>query len=234
MDEIIFPQHDVQTKWMSKYNLYQLLRTDSSLMTNPDLASFSSGSINSNMAKLMHINDLITQGDHETVNTLLSAIIPENEVEENLITVYGLEANKTDEGYTEDQLNELQAIAEQCPYSAGYAVYNARAILRSEDPTLEFTNSCEITTRNFSSETKMGNTVLKLYPNPAVNLLNIETDLGVGMLKVYNIVGELILSVYIRDVNTQISMEEIPAGIYTYKLDISNKAVDSGKLVIIK
>jgi hypothetical protein len=234
MDEITFSQYDEQARWMNKYNLLNLMRDNSNLTDNADLAAFNAAGSSNNLHQLMNVNDLITAGGYTAANTLLPGINPENEVEENLITVYSIEANKAGATYSAEQLLVLETVANLCPYSAGYAVYNARTILRSLDPDLEYSNACETVSRKYAPGAIQKNSTLKLYPNPANNLLNIELSEGTGILTIYNVIGESVMNIKITALNTSIALEHIPAGIYTYKLNGNNQSINSGKLVIIK
>jgi hypothetical protein len=235
MDEITFPNFDVQTKWMSKFNLLRLMKNDSTVSnSNSDIISFGNSNANSNMNLLYFVNDLITNRDYLAANTILGSIYPVNEVEENLKSVYLVESNRTGDTLSTSQVELLNDLANQCPFSAGYAVYNARAILKSINLNAEFNNVCETVTRQFDQDKEEKPLFVSLYPNPASNSFTIRTASQVGVLKIYNALGELIINRSINTSESVISLEGISDGIYNYQFTGIHNHIHTGKLVIIK
>lgn len=65
------------------------------------------------------------------------------------------------------------------------------------------------------------NTEVRLYPNPASAVLNIQTETpGSKTASVYNLSGGLVLKTSIDDGREQISIAHLPAGIYLLKLEM--------------
>lgn len=65
------------------------------------------------------------------------------------------------------------------------------------------------------------NTEVRLYPNPANAVLNIQTETpGSKTASVYNLSGGLVLKTSIDDGREQISIAHLPAGIYLLKLEM--------------
>lgn len=79
---------------------------------------------------------------------------------------------------------------------------------------------------------------IKLYPNPAANALNIELRTGETQLlsvEIYSLTGQKIKSYgNIGRAAFQISLEEIPSGLYLCRINTSDHETHSFKLSIIK
>jgi PKD repeat protein len=61
-----------------------------------------------------------------------------------------------------------------------------------------------------------------IYPNPVNNVLNINTT-GVGNVKIYNSIGQLMISQDLTGGNTQINTSEFNNGMYYYEITINNE-----------
>jgi len=70
---------------------------------------------------------------------------------------------------------------------------------------------------------------IKLYPNPAVNELTVET-FEKGILSVFNLNGELLLQLKITESTTKIDITTLPKGLYLLKL-VGEKDVRTGKFI---
>jgi hypothetical protein len=78
--------------------------------------------------------------------------------------------------------------------------------------------NCELSTETFDT------TVLKLYPNPVFNILNVTVDSNC-INQSYSIVdglGRLVLNGNLSEVDTAINVEQLSKGIYYLKLSDSN------------
>jgi len=76
---------------------------------------------------------------------------------------------------------------------------------------------------------------LKLYPNPAVNELNIKrTSQGVVTFNLYNITGEKVICEKLIDENTKINVSTIPAGRYIYRITNDDNLLSNGMISVIK
>lgn len=140
-----------------------------------------------------------------------------------------------------NQINQLKAIAIQCPYEGGPAVYNARVLLSSIDNTV-YVNTCEIAPpskkKSMEQKSPNSNNVSAVFPNPANDKLNVAIHLEqgqTGSLSVYDLGGKLLLSHSLNENSdfTEISTTKLSAGMYIYKINLNNNVVDSGKLSII-
>ena len=62
----------------------------------------------------------------------------------------------------------------------------------------------------------------KVYPNPANNVLNINANCNINNVEVYNMMGQMVGSYNVNDVNTQISTTSFANGVYTMKIETEN------------
>jgi hypothetical protein len=78
--------------------------------------------------------------------------------------------------------------------------------------------NCELSTETFDT------TVLKLYPNPVLSVLNVKVDSNL-ISQPYSIVdgvGRVVLSGSLNEVDTAINVEQLSKGVYYLKLSDSN------------
>ncbi|HXB11587.1 MAG TPA: T9SS type A sorting domain-containing protein, partial [Bacteroidia bacterium] len=78
---------------------------------------------------------------------------------------------------------------------------------------------------------------VNVYPNPANSVLNIETELGTGEVEnicLYNTFGQQVRCTELTDNITTISISNLAAGMYFYRVtDTSGNLIHSDKVVII-
>ena len=107
-----------------------------------------------------------------------------------------------------------------------------------------FTESGLFTTHgiSFVSDLKFGateiadtkNLSVEIYPNPTTGLLNISTcGTDFNTLEIYSMVGQLILTVNLKESNTQIDLNNLKKGVYFFRLINSNSGKQFTKEVII-
>jgi hypothetical protein len=76
---------------------------------------------------------------------------------------------------------------------------------------------------------------VKVYPNPASNLLTIETGLTNGKnatLRIYDLQGRVILNCLNLQSGNQISIENLLQGFYIYEISLENGIISRGRLTI--
>ena len=79
-----------------------------------------------------------------------------------------------------------------------------------------------------SSQTIDENVFLKLYPNPVVDILNIESDANLNQVLVYNLLGEKILNKRFLNRNElAINLNSLESGLYLVKI-----ITDRGKTIL--
>ena len=73
------------------------------------------------------------------------------------------------------------------------------------------------------------------YPNPANDELTvIKTSEGAGIIEIYNYLGEKIISSELKNYSSIISIKDLNAGVYLYKIIVNNSVVKADKLIVIK
>ena len=136
-----------------------------------------------------------------------------------------LQTHFTDGGLTGQQSTEMQAIADKCRYSGGYAVVLARSFFEPKE-SYEQDAGCGLGERS-ASGTAQGENLNGdiLYPNPASNLLNIRPgqDFGTGTARIFNSLGILQKSVDFEAGNAQISLAGLRAGYYVVEIGLDGK-----------
>jgi hypothetical protein len=79
---------------------------------------------------------------------------------------------------------------------------------------------------------EQGNTsTVKLYPNPASDVITIEDPSGEGQLEFTDMTGRVVKSVPLNATVTTISIADLPAGMYTYRVTGTNQ---QGKLQVAR
>jgi hypothetical protein len=71
---------------------------------------------------------------------------------------------------------------------------------------------------------------LKIYPNPAKNILNISAQKNIESISLFNISGQAVMSVYPNKTKQQIDISQIPQGVYFVKIQV-NGQLTATKLV---
>ncbi len=102
------------------------------------------------------------------------------------------------------------------------------------------TQNVPITQNNTQSNTPAklhtGSNAIKLYPNPATNIITVEYHEKIdGELQITNNIGQVILQTQLGADNTkvQIPLENVAVGLYYYKIQFGEKVLN-GKLNIIE
>ena len=82
------------------------------------------------------------------------------------------------------------------------------------------------------------NEIVSIYPNPFSNSVNISindaSQINKTELKMYNVLGEMVLNTVITNQTITIETGNLPSGIYTYKLISNNTLLQAGRLVSTK
>lgn len=72
---------------------------------------------------------------------------------------------------------------------------------------------------------------IQMFPNPNNDILNIKSEKEIIQIKIYSINGRLVKTVNQKNKNFSISINDIPAGLYFVKADLSNGSIWTGKLI---
>jgi len=94
--------------------------------------------------------------------------------------------------------------------------------------------TCPIT-GNSSLETAKTKSAVSIYPNPFSTsvgiMINDASQIKNCQLKMYNILGEEVMSIILTKSFTSLNTRNLPSGIYLYKVNSDNKTIQSGKLI---
>ncbi len=181
-----------------------------------------------------------------TANTLLTdtETYSANHILFNEI-LYNWLISGTDTLTTEDS-TALADLANQCPYSAGASVYEARALYELavsrkyyDDAALcgeeeaRLSQSENPLTEPAESRIKAG-----IYPNPTSGSLSVVTTevIDNGLIRISDLSGRIIISNVLSDKTTltNLNIDYLAPGTYFYNIKNNNKQLSNGKLVLIK
>jgi hypothetical protein len=245
-DTTKFIVYNNEIHWMLKKFVYDELKKRPELNNKTSLQIFYS-STTTNYSKFAQVEDRMLNKQYGVANSINNGIVSTNILESNQQTINALILQPLlNKGYvyTTNDKKIINTIALQCPFSGGYAVYQARNIMMGiENKVIEFADNCdekagrsiETNIQNIVTENKSFN----LYPNPnnGTMLLDYKINQGdKGMIKIYDLTGKLMFS-YELNANTdqmQINNADLNNGIYMYDIIVNNKTVKTDKLVIIK
>jgi hypothetical protein len=149
------------TRYFGKEFLYAQMKSDSTLAAYSILAQFKDSM---DLTNTKYIDDIkhslilpIDSSLIDSLNILLSMILPGNNIEENFKNVFELvlkNPEQKDSVYNLADYVRLRNIAKMCPFIEGTAVYTARVILHAFEPDSNYYNYCEFakTTNRISNE----------------------------------------------------------------------------------
>ncbi len=113
--------------------------------------------------------------------------------------------------------------------------FTTTGILTTSAVTVTIPTSCTVTTTGIESYDAKNTNVVSIYPNPFSSTATISVaDLSLinqAELQMYNVLGEVVLSVKLTEKVTTIETESFPTGLYQYKIISKNEIIQSGKLI---
>ena len=102
---------------------------------------------------------------------------------------------------------------------AGQTVYIAFQHHNSTDMYMMKIDNLNVTANVGVEDHELNATI---YPNPANNVLNINANSNINNVEVYNMMGQMVGSYNVNDVNTQISTTAFANGVYTVRINTEN------------
>ncbi len=155
--------------------------------------------------------------------------------------------------HTPAQIACLKTIAPLCPAQYGNGVFLARALLSQIDSTRHWPDMCngsggaagtgegngdhKAQKRSGQTVDSINSIIAKVYPNPANTLLNIEMNLPAGQIAyftMYNDIGEKIENMQLTSEMTNLSITNLPSGMYYYRItDKNGNLVKADKQMIL-
>jgi hypothetical protein len=163
-------------------------------------------------------------------STLNSAIITTEITEANRVTMNNLIHSylTTDLDSAINDYTTIFAIANQCPYAGGLAVYQARAIIHSLNDTVEFDDDAlclldGVFKQSNKKNLKEISQEVFVRPNPAsdlvtVSLLNKED--GICEIKIFDNLGVEVVKKQMncKDAQIKLDVKSLPSGVYFIKM----------------
>lgn len=258
---IAFP-YDIATLWWSRHQLFNTLNdttiTDSVLIAFRDSLEQAEKGLLDSLSRLMCDNstDSATLQAHYAVNSTTTPVDSREQHHKNVNEICMQHNLAKVDTFSQAQVQQLQNIAQLCPYTDGPAVYMARVLLAPIDST-EYANNCErIVLSGGSSKRSSGSDGesnsnqsssitdqplkrgFKLYPNPNNGKMQVDYKLGEGesgQLIIMDVSGKQLREYQLPGdkQNLHIGESELKAGIYFYQVNINRKTIKTGKLIII-
>jgi hypothetical protein len=252
-----FPMYNDNAKYIEKTNAYAAICGDTAyFFTNTDLQTFKRQNDTSNIGKQYRVIKYANSDAYTTAESLNNSVSPRNVIEKLNKGLYGiLISYLSNDTLTVENIDSLRVYAYYCPLEYGSSVYNARALLAKVDSLgSTYMSSCEgsiklknMTTGNNDNNSEqenilnnIGNENIKVYPNPAKDLLIVEfkllDDVGEKHFELFDILGNKLKSIpiYGNDGSISISVSDLKEGMYLYRFLSSDKIISYNKLVIIK
>jgi hypothetical protein len=250
--EMIFPGNQDAGTWISREGLYRNMLEDSTFAIGDSLlANFKDSSDQANVGKFTSAMEVYSQGSLNSQSDIVAAydmtttLTPDGNVEQNYQAVESIMLGHLQNGggLTVQEIITLQSIAQLCPFTDGNAVYLARGLLAPID-SIEYISYCEVAEENneriaapITQENNYAS--FELYPNPTNGSVIINYHLNetqAGKLDVYTITGNLVTSIDLE--NTQqtkiVTLPQLDAGVYLYKIRVNGELMKVERLVIIK
>ncbi len=72
---------------------------------------------------------------------------------------------------------------------------------------------------------------VQIYPNPAIDVVNISSKFNMVSVSIYNITGQLMESIKLNDISYQINTSDFPTGIYSIKIETEDSIINK-RLII--
>ncbi len=250
-DSVPYVMNISSSQYISKQVVLETINADTSLMAGDTiLQNFNTSAMNNNMGALYKVKKYIGVNNISMASVTNSSISPNNTIEQNHKTVNDIYLNTIAIGIdtaTQSQLNTLFYVALQCPLIDGRAVFEARSLINyflntaipfsdsactgSQDNhrSIKFTNND--TTNNVRTST------IKVFPNPANTILNVELGLQKGeiaFIYLYNDLGQQVQKTELKNVLTVVPINTLSSGIYYYKIiDDEGNLLKTDKQAII-
>jgi hypothetical protein len=256
-------------KWIEDGKLYcDLADGDLNMANNPTLTNFYAAQNATFRDELYHVDKLIeglsdSVAYEDTTITFAERVMPIRTYNNAIVSTNELEAN---EQYINDiYLTWLEGgiasidttdsvkvalLAMSCPLQQGTAVYKARLIYASYDPSINFDDIaiCQSTVANKGGISQgesidmnlLANVMeneITVYPNPATDEVTIDYVLhenSKGKITLFDIVGRARMTLDLSATQNRIKVNvgNLEKGIYIYKYIVDNKIIQTDKLTI--
>lgn len=203
--------------------------------------------IKNGLDAIRHTYETERQNQLDDLEMQLNTIIPTNIVEENIQQFYQLYLALTDDSFstfTEEQIEQLERIAEQCPLEGGHTVFSARNLLRLALGDDFFVRDICATIGERSDENSWATEGKKEYfdnidvvPNPAQDQIQISFSNNYSAQSqyfIYNALGQLKSTQHISNNEITLDVSNWNNGTYFVVIHAPNAPPVSTKFIIIR
>ncbi len=139
------------------------------------------------------------------------------------------------ENYSESEIQELLAVASECPYYEGIKVYDARIILKSLGHSVNL-NECEITEFNPTLATNMAvRSSVEIYPNPSQGNIRINFEVeedNTVFLDILTMDGKLVQQERLQKGSSNEIELSLTKGVYLCRIHNAKEILSNQKLII--
>lgn len=239
----LFPQ---ENKWISKKELFQLMRSTTELQSNVVLDSFYIAESTGKLMDFEKINDFLSLNLIAQADSINNSLFVEN-INEQILKDFNRLFLKIRKKFnlTTFELAELESIGDMCPFEIGAVVHQARALFNSLNSiSKDFIDVCNPNnTRQSQSGSGLENLTsdsnIKIYPNPNDGsfIIELENDDSEeqAQVEVFDIQGKKIYSANLnKDQINYISIPQISKGIYFIKINLGQILTYSNKIEVIR
>ncbi len=246
-DSIPVTGFEEESAWISKQQVYALLRADTTLMDgDTTLQQFYVSATSTEIAKVASADEQLAQTLPDSAKTVTETMTPALQPELNhrdLNEIYITLQNGS--GIDSTKYKELESIALQCPLQGGLAVYRARTLISLLDDNIRYwDDSCVIiSSARVSNPAVENNTTavsdVRLFPNPNDGNMMLQYSLpdeAGGRFILFDITGQTVAIIPLKNGNQskQIVMDFLASGMYYYQVFYGDTVVKSDKLIIAR
>jgi hypothetical protein len=256
------PQYNEETNWWLQYQLYIRALNDPDLTNQFSLQQFivdmqqaAAGKLENICAQLSDSTSKDSLG-LEQLKAQNQAIVPLNSIEEQFkwvnektidAAIAELDDIFTDYNFNTSDMETLEALAWDCPFDKGPAVFAARALMVKLNPNApSFINVCETVQADENNQRTASPIVyeyeydptevhdmdellkqdnsnfvneLKLYPNPSNSMITLESAELITKVEISNTLGQVILIDNGAVANIKsFDLKALPKGLYLIKV----------------
>jgi hypothetical protein len=254
--ESIFDEAEEGVKKMNEELLYDLVKTDSSLLLNDTLLAFYNEKNTEHLGELDAIKDLISSKENSEADDKISALPISNEAEEvNKIVfeIFNQVTQKDNYKLTDEEIDVLLSIAEYCPIRYGPAVYSARVLINTQygyealywDDEDLCISGIDYRKSNLNSPSKEISSTndFAIFPNPTSSELNFKMQNTIGCkngvntkIEIYDLLGNMVLKKeYLGSVPFgKIDISILANGVFLFKYSCSSNEIYRKSFVVNK
>ena len=233
-----------EVKYIDKNRVYRTLEANTNYTTGSAvLSTFYSNALTSCMQKFVAVEKDLGSGNIAAAQSQLAALTTTNSVENNYKAYYNLYIKLKIATFNSADSSVLLNLCNQCPYTDGGVVYQARALYNIMNNSYSnFNDNCNLSvgSRLFDNIVKDDTDVnvlikTKLYPNPNNGEFTIEvnkqTEGNIEEITIYDLGGKILYTNLESGSSIKVNTKLLK-GSYLVKVRLSNNSVDVHRIII--